>query len=181
MSLEAILTLVAIVVGPIVAVLLTWLLNRKYRAHDRKLKIFRDLMQTRGIRVDPQHVAALNVIELEFYDKPLIRQSFKEYIDHLRTPIPNREADLEQLIGKRSELLMELLCKIGAEVGYRFDKMELDRRSYAPNVWEDDQWLQRRNAQLLSAILSGERPVPVMNFLTASPYPEPPEVDDPAP
>lgn len=180
MTNEAILTLVAIVVGPVVAVLITWCLNRKYRADDRKLNIFRDLMQTRGIRLDPLHVAALNIIELEFYKNPKIRKAFKDYIEHLGTPIPEKDSDQKQFFDNRSELLMELLREIGHDVGYTFDKMELDRRSYAPVGWENDQFLQRRNAQLLGAVLSGERPIPVTNFLAPSPFPDPPEIDEPA-
>jgi hypothetical protein len=178
MTLNAILTLIAIVTGPIFAVLLTWWLDRKYRATDRRLGIFRDLMQTRGLRLYPQHVAALNIIELEFYNNSEIRTAFKNYIDHLGQPTPEKESDQGLFNESRLELLMDLLSEIGNEVGYKFDKMELVRRSYVPVGWHNDHYLQQKNAKLLNSILSGERPIPITNFLAPFPYPEPSKINE---
>lgn len=179
MTLNAILTLVAIIAGPIVAVLATWILERQYKAKDRRLNIFRDLMQTRGMRLDRQHVSALNIIELEFYNKPKIIFAFKSYIDHLYVPTPENEGDQSNFNDKRSELLMELLHQIGSDVGYKFDKMELERRSYVPVGWFDDSNLQQKNAHLLSAVLMGQRPIPITNFLLNgenNPFPKAPQI-----
>jgi len=38
--------------------------------------------------------------------------------------------------------------------------------------------LQQKNAKLLSSVLSGERPIPITNFLVPSPYPDPPKIDE---
>ncbi|WP_227271129.1 DUF6680 family protein [Roseobacter weihaiensis] len=178
-SIYAALTLLAIVTGPVIAVWLTRLLDARAARHNRRLNLFRDLMQTRGIRLDPLHVAALNIVELEFYNENEVRDAFKAYIDHLSGPAPEAASEQERFFGQRSDLFVALLSKIGAVVGYKFDKHDLDRNSYVPQGWDADQSLQRRNAQLLNGLLSGQRPLPVTNFLSQqSPYPEAPKVDE---
>lgn len=174
----SILTLLAIALGPMVAVLTTRYLERRAETDRRKFEIFRSLMQTRGNRMDPLHVASLNVVEVEFFDRPKVRQAYQQYIDHLSAPMPSVEQQ-SRFFEQRTDLFMELLHEIGDVVGYKFDKRELERRSYTPIGWENDQMLQRRNAQLVNQLLSGERPIPVANFTAqTSPFPAPPDDGD---
>ncbi|AUR00012.1 DUF6680 family protein [Phaeobacter inhibens] len=172
----AICTLIAILAGPIIAVLLTRHNDRKSGNQRRRLSVFRDLMQTRGIRLDPLHVAALNVVELEFYEDKQVRQAFKTYIDHLSSPMPSSVAEHTRYFEQRSDLFVSLLSEIGKVLGYAFDKRDLDRHSYVPQGWGDEQDIQRKNTELMHAILSGTRPFPVSNFIAqAGVYPAPPE------
>jgi len=171
-------TLVAIVAGPILAVLVTRQIDNRNEAKRRKLDLFRTLMQTRGIRLDPAHVAALNIVELEFYDQPQVRSAFRSYIEHLSSPEPaGSKEDQDRYYDQRSDLFMDLIHQIGRVVGYNFDKRELERRSYVPKGWNDDQFLQKRNAHLIAEILEGRRPFPITNFVTGqSPFPAPPTI-----
>ncbi|WP_424832461.1 DUF6680 family protein [Ruegeria sp.] len=178
-DLYAILTLAAIVIGPISAVLITRWLDDRGEAKRRKFDLFKALMQTRGIRLDPVHVAALNIVELEFYDKKDVRSAFQKYIEHLSSPEPNGgDEDLDRYYDHRSDLFMDLVYQIGVVVGYNFDKRELERRSYVPKGWNDDQFIQRKNAAMLNQLLEGQRPLPVSNFIAQNnPFPKPPEID----
>ncbi|WP_171124551.1 MULTISPECIES: DUF6680 family protein [unclassified Ruegeria] len=178
-TLYAILTLAAIVIGPISAVLITRWLDDRSEAKRRRFELFKDLMQTRGIRLDPVHVAALNIVELEFYDKQAVRAAFQKYIEHLSAPEPNSsDEDLNRHYDHRSDLFMDLVHQIGIVVGYNFDKRELERRSYVPKGWNDENFIQRKNAVLLNQLLEGHRPLPVSNFIAQnSPFPEPPELE----
>lgn len=174
----ALLTLIAIFAGPISAVLVTRFLDARNASQQRKYKLFRDLMQTRGIRLDPVHVAALNVVDLEFYNHQNVRTAFKSYIEHLSSPAPTgTDEDQERYFDQRADLFMDLIHEIGEVVGYRFDKRELERRSYVPQGWGDDQIMQRKNAAMLGQLLEGQRPLPVTNFLAQhTNFPPPPEV-----
>ena len=170
------LTLAAIILGPIIAVLLTRWIDRRSDRKARRMSVFRDLMRTRGIRLDPTHVAALNLVELEFYGDKKVRAAFKQYITHLSDPMPENSDAQDRFIARRSDLFAELLFELGTVLEYNFDKRDLDRHSYAPRGWDVDESLQRRNAQLLNSILDGHRPIPVTNFFTAnSPFPAPPK------
>ena len=64
----ALATIVAIILGPIVALWLQRISERRRDQRNRKLVIFKELMATRATRLSPRHVDALNAIEVEFSD-----------------------------------------------------------------------------------------------------------------
>jgi len=60
-------TIVAVFLGPIFAVLVTpWVDNERLK-QNRRMEVFRTLLRTRRIRLNPDHVGALNLVEIEFY------------------------------------------------------------------------------------------------------------------
>jgi hypothetical protein len=81
------LLITATVAGPILAVQAQKLVERLTEARNRKLWIFYTLMATRAARAAPEHVQALNAIDLAFRsDKPkekAIREAWGLYLDHL--------------------------------------------------------------------------------------------------
>lgn len=175
----ALATLAAIALGPIIAVLATRLLDRSRESRRRRMDVFRNLMQTRGVRLDPVHVAALNVVEIEFYKDRQVRQAFQSYIHHLSSPMPAVE-EQDRFFDQRSDLFMNLLSEIGSSVGLTFDKRDLERLSYVPQAWDSDQNIQRKNTEMLNQLLSGQRPLAVTHFSGGqSPYPEPPKLEPP--
>ena len=63
-----IVTIVALVTGPVLAVLIArWMEYRRTR-YERRMDIFRTLMRTRRSRLFLDHVSALNLVEIEFRD-----------------------------------------------------------------------------------------------------------------
>jgi len=175
----ALATLAAIAFGPFTAVLVTRLLDRAGEKRRRKLDVFKNLMQTRGIRLDPVHVAALNIVEIEFYNEPRVCSAYKTYMEHLSAPMPAVE-EQDRFYAQRSDLFMNLLAQIGKSLKYQFDKRDLERLSYVPQGWDTDQSIQRRNAEMLSQLLSGQRAIPITQFAGGeSPYPAPPKLEPP--
>ena len=167
----ALATLAAIMLGPIIAVIVTRILDRSAERRRRRLDVFRNLMQTRGVRLDPVHVAALNVVEIEFYKDTNVRNAFQSYIQHLSAPMPV-VAEQDRFFDQRSDLFMVLLSEIGTSVGFTFDKRDLERLSYVPQGWDSDQNMQRKNAEMLGQLLSGQRAIPITQFTGGqSPYP----------
>src|ERR671922_1320544 len=63
------LTLAAIVVAPLVALQVSQRLERQRAKRDRRLIIFRALMANRSSALAPDHVQALNMIDIEFAGK----------------------------------------------------------------------------------------------------------------
>ena len=57
----------AIIVGPILAIQVQKLIERVTQRKNAKEAIFKVLMSTRGIPLSPEHVRALNMIDIEFY------------------------------------------------------------------------------------------------------------------
>ena len=58
----AVLTIIAIVIGPMVALWLQGILGERREQRNRKLVIFKELMATRAARLNPRHVDALNAV-----------------------------------------------------------------------------------------------------------------------
>ena len=70
MKFSEVLTILAVILGPILAVQAQKAIERWRERRNRKLWVFKTLMATRGSRLSPNHVQALNMIDLEFSVKP---------------------------------------------------------------------------------------------------------------
>jgi len=134
MKLYELLTIVAIIIGPILAVQAEKFLQRNRDNRYRRLNIFKTLMATRGSSLSFSHVEALNRIDLEFsdnkkYDKVIA--AWKEYFDNLGHKKETKD-DLTIWIARNEELLANLLYEMGQSLGYNFDKVLIKRNIYSP-------------------------------------------------
>jgi hypothetical protein len=173
-------TILAIIVGPILAVIVTRYIDNSRDKLQRKLDVFRSLMRTRKLALEPEHVGALNLVELEFFGDKLVIEKYRKYIDFRHSPIPpNNGEDQDRHFKIGENFLYDLLNEMGASLNYRFDKDDLKRFSYAPKGWEDEQWVIRKNARLLSELLEGRIALPVtaMPPKQQNPFPPAPEIE----
>ncbi len=134
LTLNEILTLIAIILGPIIAVQLQKYLDRNREIQNRKLNIFKMLMASRGATLSASHVEALNRIDLEFsgdkkYKKVI--DAWKEYFDNLCIKVDTNE-NLTIWSVRNEELLANLLYEMGQSLGYNFDKVLIKRNIYSP-------------------------------------------------
>ena len=141
--------IVGILLAPVVAVQVQkWLENfREDRA--RKLWIFKTLMATRAATVSPEHVQALNMIDLEFRGtryRP-VTAAWKTYLDHLSS-YPKDDEKRQPVWGERRvDLLTNLLLAMGRALGYEFDDVHVKKGIYAPEAHgrlEDENMFIRR-------------------------------------
>ncbi len=103
-------SIVAIILGPILAVQVQEFLERGREERRRKLWVFRELMLTRGTVLSPRHVEALNGIQMEFSDKrsdeKKVLDAWKLYLDHLNLQNP---PDMNVWTAAALNLLVDLL------------------------------------------------------------------------
>lgn len=159
MTLTNVLMIAAIFFGPIIAVQLTRYLDDRRETRNRRLQIYRILMATRAANLSVGHIEALNSIDLEFSrhgskDKA-VRDAWKAYLDLLG----DRNLLVDQWNVRRVDLLVELLSKIGDNVGYSFDKVHIKNSIYSPRAHgeiENDQTEIRRG---IREVLEGKRAV----------------------
>ncbi len=133
MELINILTIVAVIVGPIAAVQIEKWLNRNRANQERKVSIFKTLMATRGTVLSYKHVEALNRIDLEFSDSKKYEKvinAWKEYFDNLSQKVD--ENNLTVWSTRNEELLSNLLYEMGQSLGFKFDKVLIKRNIYSP-------------------------------------------------
>ena len=124
--------IVAVFLGPIVAVQLTRYLDNKNEVKSRKLELFRTLMSTRAYSISWEHVSALNRIDVEFDNKILkekeVLNSWKSYLDLLG----DKNITGENWSAKRIDLFVDLLHKMALVLDYDFDKTHIKNSAYSP-------------------------------------------------
>ncbi|MCJ8314198.1 MAG: hypothetical protein HRU38_18775 [Saccharospirillaceae bacterium] len=151
--------IVAVFLGPIVAVQLTRFLDSKTAVKQRKLDIFKTLMSTRQYTTNWEHVMTLNRIDLEFNAKnskeKFVVEAWKAYLDLLN----DKSISPEQWGVKRVDLLVDLLHKMSIVLDYDFDKTHIKNSSYSPMAHGDIETQQDAIRQGLIAILEGKKTV----------------------
>ncbi len=174
-TISDILMICAVILAPLIAVQVDKYLEKKRNTKERKLNIFKTLMATRGRILDPRHVEALNMIDLEFDgDKP-VTDAWKAYLDHLinmpKYPTSEGKNEEEKKSEKniydsqmatwgdqRENYLADLLFKMGNSLDYNFDKTHIKRSIYSPqghaDIENEQQLLRRASIELLMGRLA---------------------------
>jgi hypothetical protein len=157
--LEGWLTIVAIIVGPLLAFAIQHIRDERREDSRRKRRIFEQLLLTLKAPMSPRHVDALNSIPLEFYSVPAVMQAWREYSSHL-----NNNAMLKNnrqgWFDRKFELLIGLTYEIGRSLGYdHIDKAALRDNIYVPQGYEDNEEQLRQLRSTLHQVLKGERPI----------------------
>ena len=171
-----IVTIFAIYFGPIRAVEVSRQ-NDVYReATRRRREIFAALMRTRRATINPDHVWALNLIQLEFANDPDVLRAHREYISVLYEVVPDAGPALEAFLGRRNDRFFDLLHAVATAVGCPIDKRDLERAAYVPVGWFNDDDELRLFRRAMIELLHGRRPLVVAPFQppAANPYPPPP-------
>ena len=159
-------TIVATLLGPILAVQAQKYLERAAASKNQKSWIFSTLMATRGARLSADHVRALNMIDLAFNGGRTNRRAptetdvldtWRDYLDHLNTKVS--EANLERWIEKQQELLVLMLSAMAADLDLRYDRVLLRNGAYIPKGHTDLETDQQALRHFAIKVLSGEQPI----------------------
>ncbi|MCP0914018.1 hypothetical protein NKV53_06595 [Legionella sp. 27cVA30] len=161
MDLTSILTIIAILVGPIAAVQVQKLKERYSEKKNVKLNIFKTLMATRGARLSLDHVRALNMIDTEFYDEREITDAWKCYLDCLCQQHDNSEQALASWVKERDRLFVSLLGKMASSLKYHFDDVHLRQAVYTPKAYGQEEEYQYYVREGIKKIISGEQSISV--------------------
>lgn len=177
-----ILTLIAILIGPVVAIIVARYLESGRDTKARRMDIFRTLMRTRRTPIFPEHVGALNLIEIEFAKDEKVMIAWKKLFEHLGSPhpkldkeIPKENADQEtinncdrifseRIVVERQKLLAQLLHAIAKKLGFKAEQLELFDGGYTPQGWHNVEQEQQDIRSFTLDLASGRRFVPVGVF-----------------
>ena len=147
-------SVVALIVGPLLAVIVARMLDARRARRARRMDVFRKLMATRRERLSFEHVSALNLVEVEFRDSPQVIKKWEEYLKELRTVHNKPKNETEEnyqrrVFEKRDRLFTELLYEMAQTLGYKVQAIEILGSGYSPEGWgviEDQQMLIRQYA-----------------------------------
>lgn len=154
----AILTLLAIALGPYFTLLISQNSDKNREQERRRWDIFCTLMRYREERLTPEFVGALNLIEVEFHNYYSVISAWRKYRDHMIVDLESEqtESHYNEMDTLREELFLEIA---------RTFNVEIDRRDiedgYSPVGWEDKEKEEQHEKNLTLSILEGTRPLSV--------------------
>ena len=158
MSLTDILMVLSVLIAPVLAVNIQRRLDTGRERRSRREYIFSTLMATRAARVSPEHVRALNMIDMEFGKNKdrKVREEWNCYRDHLNTVDPAEEP--KAWIDRGDERLSKLLLEMARTLNYtRFEELTVRKGCYSPAAHGDiefDNLMMRRG---IVDLLEGKR------------------------
>lgn len=162
------LTVVAIVAGPILALQIQRKLDREREALNRKLWVFKTLMSFRATALAPSFVQALNLIDVEFNgddeNEKAVRIAWKVLLDHYYDLSRAKEPNSDALVERGTQLRANLLMAMGQSLGYDFDEVLVKKGSYYPTGLGDVEAEQHAIRRGVLNVLSGRGRIPVGVF-----------------
>jgi hypothetical protein len=131
---------------PIVAVLVTVVVQARQQTKDRRTQILRMLLATRHMPSDAAYNASINLIPVEFNTVKSVMAAFSAYIQQVRfAPSPdNAEAHHTQVNSKQTKLIMAIMRKLGLS----YSESDLQADAYISNgfVARDDMYIDSLKA-----------------------------------
>ena len=126
-------SIVAVIVAPIVAVVIGQFLQTRSKKREDKMRIFTVLMNTRAFVWTKESVEALNMIDVVFANDKKVRTAWANLLDSY-----NSNENSEQMANKRMTLKYKLLEEMACCLGYK-DKIKWDtiQNPYMPQGMSD--------------------------------------------
>jgi hypothetical protein len=131
------------------------------------MRIFRVLLATRRTAINPEHVNALNLIEIEFYGVSEIIAGWSNYHKHLNSAPADRPmtaSESKAFENTRNDLLAKLLFAIGRFLGFTMSEIDIRNGGYAPQGWLDSENRASAMQAYVLDLASGRRALPVFAF-----------------
>ena len=110
-------------------------------------------MRTRPDALQPDHVNAFNLVEIEFHRVPAVLTSYRDLMRHINSS----GAGTEKWADQHRSYLTKLLSAMATELGYTIEQLDVFEGGYYPSGWgqTDEQQLAMRLGLL--ELLSGKR------------------------
>lgn len=176
--------LIGAVMGPILAVAATRIVDELRDNRARRNAVFVSLMSTRRAQLTPEHVQALNLIEIEFANSQRVISELKAYMalmEERTLPLSRFERDEavksaqkqadEDLIRRRRRAFGSLVQAIGKKIGRNVDRYDIVEGGYYPGGWGEAETLQLDNMRRINDILNWRERFPVHLWRMTPPVP----------
>jgi hypothetical protein len=156
-----VLTLIALVLGPVMAVGIQLWFEKRRESRKRKLFVLDTLMSYRGRLVHTDNVRAMNMIDVVFYDSPSVRTRFKTLLAHLDSDAMKAKPITAETLSRAEDLIVELISEIAKDVGYSFDHTAIKRQAYRPSAFNDEETYTAEVRVALMGLLQGREGIRV--------------------
>ncbi len=153
--------IVAIVVGPILAVVTQILVQRRHEKRGQKLWVFGTLMSSRATVIAPDFVKALNYIDVVFYNNVEVRNRWKTLLDHFNSDMYKDPDSAPKAFEKARDLTAELLAEMAKDLNYKYDYSHIKGNMYYPKGHGEIEQQTADLRQLGIAVMKGESRIKV--------------------
>jgi hypothetical protein len=155
--------ILATLLGPIFAVLVTRWQDDKARRRHRQAETFRTLMATRSATISAEHVGALNTIEVDFYGVQSVESALNNYVTHLNNGAPAGapESAAHAWNDRQRDLLAILLAKMAVAIGVTKSEIEIRQGGYSPMGWFQKEQRQNAAQGWILDLAAGKAAVPI--------------------
>ena len=158
----ALATIVAILIGPVLAVLVTRWVDNLRAKRDRQWDIFRTLMRHRRTSMNVEFVGALNLVEVEFAKSPEVVAAWRDLLGKFELLGNAAPEQLQQLDVERSQSQARLLNAIAKSLGLEVEQLDIFFGGYSPKGWFDVENEQAQIRQWLASIATGRQAIPIV-------------------
>ena len=127
------LTLLGIVIGPILAVLISLWLEARRRDRDQKLIILRLLLTTRHLVGDPNYSAAINLIPVEFAGDNAVQLAYREFLEAAHADVTD---ETRQKVAERTAIKQtKLIYAVAKSMKFNIAETDIQTTAYAADGW----------------------------------------------
>ena len=166
MTFNEALTLVALFVGPTLAVLIQLRAERRKQQRDRQVETMRMLVSTRHLGGDPRWTQAINMVPIDFNAVGAVMTAWRAYQAAIKyEPTPsNAETHIREINAKQTNLIFQILVYLG----YDIPETEIQESAYAARgmiardnlmlagweAWPKSAKALERNTEILEATIA---------------------------
>jgi hypothetical protein len=163
MKLTDVLTIAAILIGPIAALMIQRALDKGRETTRRRQELFRVIWATRAFpgRLQYRHVESLNMVGLDFANESKVIEAWKEYLDMLNTSEPTDGAQQQQFYRDRDGKFISLIFAMSQTLGYKFTHLETAKQHYSPQAhgtWAEQEQILRDG---ITELFKNHKPIPI--------------------
>ena len=118
MTTNEIITLAAILAGPVLAVVVQLLAEKRKQTRDQQTATMRMLASTRHLPSDPAYSTAINLIPIDFNGVANVQQAHRAYIDAINQ-VPNdenRALHNERMATQQTKLIFAMAKHLGIDL-----------------------------------------------------------------
>jgi hypothetical protein len=128
MQLHDWLTIAAIIIGPLAAVLITEWNQVRRKRFDSRLFVLRAMLNTRGVPGDAGWLVAINSIPLDFHENETVMGAWHKYMDAVRfaPSAGNEEPHLSNMRAKQTGLIYA----VARDLGYKITENDIQNEAY---------------------------------------------------
>ena len=147
--------IVGLIIGPVIAVLITLWIDGRRRSREQKIVVLRLLLATRHTPADPNFATAINLVPVEFAGASGVLQAHKEFVQAVNVKAtPETEQAVAMNTGMKTT---RLIYEVAGNLGFNIRETDIQSEAYASTGWtqrdalaQDSQKAMRDIANILA-------------------------------